>query len=466
MAFINPFNFKKEENTNTENRSFDSAFFYGGTSFTSYFGSNQKVTEKEALSIPAVSSAIELITASVSQLPIYLYKVENDNEVVVVKDDKRSFLLNNEPNYFMNAQTFKKQIVKDYLFYGASYIKIEKERNEITGLYTLPIEEISIEKYRVSPYEYQATIKVGYDGNSNISNSFSPDELAIVLKDSKDGFTGIGILEENSDTLRLALDEIDYTNSILKNGALPIGVLKATARLSSKAIERLRSSWENLYGGSKKAGKTIILEEGLDYQPISMKPNELDLSNIKKQTISEIARIFNVPESMINSASNKYNSNEQNNIYFLQYCLAPILTSIESAYNKSLLLESEKEEGYFWKVDVSELLRTTERERIETVVTAMRSGLLSINEARRRIDMPNIDNDYFTWNLGNVFYDNETGKIMVPNTGVTIDPSDLSEKGFEENLNEDIDKDSEEENNDPLSTLETSLNKSSNKGVE
>ena len=197
-----------------------------------------------------------------------------------------------------------------------------------------------------------------------------------------------------------------------------------------------------------------------------MKPNELDLSNIKKQTISEIARIFNVPESMINSASNKYNSNEQNNIYFLQYCLAPILTAIESAYNKSLLLESEKEEGYFWKVDVSELLRTTERERIETVVTAMRSGLLSINEARRRIDMPNIDNDYFTWNLGNVFYDNETGKIMVPNTGVTIDPSDLSEKGFEENLNEDIDKDTEEENNDPLSTLETSLNKTSNKEVE
>lgn len=464
MAFINPFNFKKEEST--ENRSFDSSFFYGGTSFTSYFGANQKLTENEALSIPAVSSAIELITASVSQLPIYLYRVEDDNEVVVVKDDKRSFLLNNEPNYFMNAQTFKRQMVKDYLFYGASYIKIEKERNEITGLYTLPIEEISIEKYRVSPYEYQATIKVGYDGNSNISNNFSPDELAIVLKDSRDGFTGIGILEENADTLRLALDEIDYTNSILKNGALPIGVLKATARLSGKAIERLRNSWENLYGGSKKAGKTIILEEGLDYQPISMKPNELDLSNIKKQTISEIARIFNVPESMINSASNKYNSNEQNNIYFLQYCLAPILTAIESAYNKSLLLESEKEEGYFWKVDVSELLRTTERERIETVVTAMRSGLLSINEARRRIDMPNIDNDYFTWNLGNVFYDNETGKIMVPNTGVTIDPSDLSEKGFEENLNEDIDKDTEEENNDPLSTLETSLNKSSNKGVE
>src|SRR5699024_3369389 len=172
------------------------------------------------------------------------------------------------------------------------------------------------------------------------------------------------------------------------------------------------------------------------------KPNELDLTNVRKHTVSEIARIFNVPESMINSSLNKYSSNEQNNIYFLQYCLAPIITSIESAFNKSLLLETEKNEGYFFRFDVSELLRTTEKEKIETVVKAMEKGLLSINEARAKIDMPNIKEDYFTWNLGSIFYDPESGLFTIPNTGLTIDPSELS---ADENVDEDVGENTDSE---------------------
>ena len=45
---------------------------------------------------------------------------------------------------------------------------------------------------------------------------------------------------------------------------------------------------------------------------------------------------------MINSDANKYASNEQNNIYFLQHCLAPIITALKASFNKSLLLEDEK----------------------------------------------------------------------------------------------------------------------------
>lgn len=426
MAFWD--NYFKQNTNESEERS-SSEYFYGGMSFTSYFGGNAEITEEQALKIPAVASALELITSSVSQLPIYLYKRTEDNEIVKVENDKRTFLLNKEPNYFMNATTLTRQIVKDYLLYGACYLKIEKDGNEIAGIYRLKIDEVSVEKYRISPYETTATINVGY---GDMSEKYLPDEVIIVLKDSKDGYTSTGILKDNADTLKLALDEQDYTTSILKNGALPIGVLKATSRLTEKAINRLRNSWEDLYGGSKKAGKTLILEEGLDYTPISMKPNELDLTNVRKHTVSEIARIFNVPESMINSAANKYASNEQNNIYFLQYCLASILTSIEAAYNKSLLLETEKDEKYFFKYDVSELLRTTEKEKIETIVRAMEKGLLSINEARQKIDMPNIENDYFTWNLGSVFYSQDTGKFMIPNTGLNIDPR---EKNDTPNLN-------------------------------
>lgn len=402
--------------TDTEERNLQE-YQYGSFSITSFFGDGQTITEEQAMKIPAVTSSVELITSSIAQLPIYLYK-ENEKGEVEKVDDHRVFLLNDEPNDLINGHNFKKQMVKDYLFSGASYTKVERDRNEVIALYNLPIQEISVTKYR-QLYRTNAVISISY---SNTKLDFQPEELIIVLKDSDDGVTSSGILKNNADTLRLALDEQDYTSGILKNGALPIGVLKATSRLTEKAITSLRNSWESLYGGSKKAGKTIILEEGLDYHPISMKPNEMDLTNSRKNTISEIARIFNVPESMINSSANKYASNEQNNIYFLQYCISPIITSIESALNKTLLLESEKQEGYYFRFDVSELLRTTEKEKIEATVTAMTKGLTSINEARSKLDLPKLDVDYFTWNLGSVFYNPKNGDMTIPNMGITIDP--------------------------------------------
>lgn len=416
MGLFDKFRSKPE----TENRSVQE-YAYGGFSITSFFGDGDQVTEEQAMKIPSVTSSVELITSSIAQLPIYLYKENEKGEVEKVQD-RRVFLLNQEPNDLVNGYNFKKQMVKDYLFHGATYTKIEKVRNDVTALHSLPIKELSVTKYKQLGYKYSAKINLNYDSETY---HFEPEELIMVLKDSSDGVTSTGILQNNGDTFKLAIDEQDYSIGILKNGALPIGILKATSRLTQNAIDRLRTSWESLYGGAKKAGKTIILEEGMDYHPISMKPNEMDLTNSRKNTVSEVARIFNVPESMINSSANKYASNEQNNIYFLQYCVSPIVTSIENALDKSLLLESEKEQGYFFRFDTSEILRTTEKEKIETVVQAMEKGLYSISEARGKVDMPALEKDYFMWNLGSVFFNPKTGDMTIPNMGVTIDPDNL-----------------------------------------
>ena len=156
--------------------------------------------------------------------------------------------------------------------------------------------------------------------------------------------------------------------------------------MSETTVKRLRKGWESLYGGARNAGRTVILEEGLTYKPISLKPDELQLTDSKKVTTSEIARLFNVPESMINSNLNKYNSNAAENLHFLQYTLSPIISAFESALDKSLLLESEKEDGYYFRFDVTEILRGTPKEQTEAIGQALEKGILSINEARAMLD--------------------------------------------------------------------------------
>ena len=383
----------------------------------STFSTGTPVTEEQAMKIPSVVACVELITGSIGQLPIYLYKENEKGEVERIKNDRRVFLLNSEPNRLLNGYNYKKRLAKDYLFYGVSYTKKETIRNTVVELNPIDMRLVQVTKYLINGYKYDADIKLttyGADGNG-MQRVFKPHELIMVLKESEDGITSRGVLESGSEILTLALNEGEYTSNILKNGALPIGVIQTLNKLSETAIKRLRAGWESLYAGAKNSGKTVILEEGLEYKPISLKPNDLQLVDGRKITISEIARLFNLPESMINADANKYASNEQNNLHFLQYTLAPIIHSIESGLDKSLLLEEEKEQGYYFRFDTTEILRTTERERVESAVEGLKGGVFSLNETRAKFDYPSLEDDYFMWSLGNVLFNPENKEMFVPN---------------------------------------------------
>ena len=120
---------------------------------------------------------------------------------------------------------------------------------------------------------------------------------------------------------------------------------------------------------------------------------------------------------MINSNANKYGSNEQNNLNFLQYCVSPIISAIEDAVNKMLLLESEKADGFEFKLDPSKLLQSTRKERAEAIGAEFDAGLISFWEARSELDRPKtVTDDYLKLSLGAVLYKYENDEMVIPNT--------------------------------------------------
>ena len=393
----------------------EGSYSYGQVGIDSFFGYSSEITEEEALEIPAVAAAVDIICGAIAQLPFMLVKKNEDTgEIMRKNDDHRLYLLNKQPNPSMDAYTYKRALTKDFLFYGSSNSVIERNLNKIEALYLISSKQISVQVYVYDGYKKYSKTTLNNNFGSKVFDDY---QLLTVLRDSKDGLIGNGILKQNYKILKLAVAETQYSSNVLQNGALPIGVLKSQNKLTTPAFERLKASWANLYSGSDKAGKTVILEEGLDYSPISMKPNDLELTDSKKSTISDLSRIFNVPESMINSNANKYGSNEQNNLTFLQYCISPIIAAIESAANKELLLESEKEEGYSFRMDASQLLRTTQKERAEAIGAEFGAGLISFWEARSEIDRPKTTkDDYFKLNLGAVLHKYGTDEMIIPNT--------------------------------------------------
>ena len=404
-----------------------------GDSLESLLGGSSSMDEDTALSIPTVQACVNLICSTVAQGPIHLYKKDKKGAQVRVMGDKREFLLNNEPNEYCNGYTLKYNWAKDFLLNGDSYTYIEGEDvGNVKALHYMKNDSVFIEKYKK-----QGIITGAYINIANEDGVFRkrPMDFIIILNDSVDGLQGKGILEKGLDTLILAKNEQQYSQSVYENGALPLGVLKTEKRLSEDALNRLKDNWKNLYQGLKNSNKTIILEEGLSYLPMSLKPSDLQLDSSRSYVLSEICRLLNVPESLINANAGKYGNIEQNNIHFLQYCISPIFESIEKALNKAFLLEKEKEEGYFWAIDDTNILRTTFAEKMTALKTALDAGLLSINEARGEINKEKLDKDLMRFSLGNVFYDKDTTDMIIPNMGgiINIDNKEFQKLGDDGN---------------------------------
>lgn len=460
-GFMNNRNKKEQENNTNQYSSTQNTAIVG----TSFSGSS-KISEEDALSISSVASATELITATIARLPVKLYKQGEKGEYISI-EDSRTFLLNNEPNHLQTAITLKKRIILDYLLHGNSYIYPEWQRNELLAIHHIPARNVSVEKYvnKNLPFVVDGVVKV--TGADATMVEFLPDDLMIILKNSEDGLQSTGVLDLNADLLSLALNQQEYSSSLLENGSLPMAILTTPSKLSDKAMERITKSWRSAYQGKKNAGKTVVLEEGMDYKPVSLNPNELDLSTSKNSTLSDIARVFGIPESMLNADANKYNSNEQNNLHFLQYTLEPVITAFESALNKSLLLEEEKKKGYSFKFDRDSILATTESEKFATTIQAMKGGLLSVNEARGRHNMKQISDDYMMWSLGNIFYNKDDSKMTIPNMGAIIDPNDpeslASALGKEGQAESSPDDSKQEDDENDVSDSEDDENDKSNK---
>lgn len=378
-----------------------------------------KVNEEQAMQIAAVKASVELISSTISSLPIYLYEEMINGDLNDV-NDKRVALLNDKANKYDTAAKTKKLLVKDLLFYGRAYLY---KKNDM--LYYLEASKITTR----GAFEEDGIVitKKEYVYNGRKTQVIPEDQIIEFSNGTA------GILIDGESILNQAINELEYTKGIMSNGAMPLGVLKAASRLTEKAIVNLKENFQNLYGGSHRAGKTIVLEEGLDYKPISLNPNELQLNETSKHTLASITRLFNVPQALIDSSANKYASLEMQNMQFLQYTVSPILDVIESTLNQRLLKDYEQKGGLYFRFDTSEILRVTEKELVETTVRLLEKGVITKNEARAKLDYKRVEKDVFMYSMGTVSEDAKTEELTIPNMGIIKNKQILGGEATHEN---------------------------------
>ena len=381
--------------------------------------SSDRYTAEQVLTIPVANACLAIIVNSIKDLPIELYERIDEKTVKSLTDDYRIRLLNDQPNTVSTGVDFKARMIRDIVLHGNAYVEIEKDGNKIESLWNLDPSLVAISTLTdpAKPYIIKDIV-------IRITGSSVPlkiDEVMIAVADSDDlGLSGNGVIAYGDKIIELALNELELSSNIMNNGSSPASILKIEKNLSPDAQQRLRDSWEKLYKGASNSGKLVILEEGMSYEKMTYSPSELGISDLMNSTSSSICQLFNVPEQMVSASANTYGSVESMSIRFLQYCISPIISIIESSLNRSLLLEKEKGRLFF-KIDTTNILQTTMKERYEALNTAISSGIMSMNEARIKENLEPLPTDFNKFSLGNIFYSAKDNTMFVANTGVTFD---------------------------------------------
>lgn len=416
------FSFGKNKDKNKDAMVERKNYGAGNTTLEGFYSGHKSLSEKDILSIPAAAAAIEIITNSVSHLPIKLLgNVDDKAGKEPIENDYRLDILNFTPNPTLNGSEFKKRIIKDILLYGSSKNYIKYDGTKIDSIYPLDMEKLTTTVYSDNGYEYYGIDTLA---NNNGITDFYDELLFSVLKNTNNGIIGHGIIEGNEDTFLLALRQAEYESNLIGNGAMPTGLLTFEEKgMNDAKIDKLAKAFKSLYSGPKNTGKTIVTGGDAKYSQLSLNPDNLQLTTGKKSVISDIARIFNIPESMINSAANKYDSTEQNNLWFLTYTLSPLLTSIETSMNRTFLTPEELSQGKEFKFDTTQVSRVTPTESLKNSIDAYNAGIITNISAKRKIGETIIkgEPESYKYTTGSVIYIPDRNQMINPNTGEIMD---------------------------------------------
>lgn len=362
--------------------------------------SGQTIDRQSALSIPAVASAVERISNTVASVPFKLYREDKNADgknTVTVIDDDRVTLVNDDTGDTLDAFQFKKQLVTDYLLGKGGYAYINRRRNKVLSLHYVEEQSVGI---MINSDKIFKNYKISVGGKN-----YEPYEFLKIIRQTKDGASGVPVTTELSNALQAAFEMLRYQLKNAQTDGSKRGFITSKNRLEKEAIKSLKDAWRNMYSGNSE--KVVVLNEGLEFKESAATALEMQINETRQSLNSEINEIFGISDD-----EEKYN----------RRAIVPIINQIVTALNRDLLLETEKIEGYYWAADMSEITKLDMKSRFDAYKSAVDAKWMTRNEIRFIENMPPLDGfDVIEMSLGNVFFNPKTGEFYVPNTGEVIE---------------------------------------------
>lgn len=362
---------------------------------------SDEITAEKALEIPAFSAAVDFISETAAMLPVKLYREDKTAHTTEeITDDRRLFLLNDEADSTMGAADCRRAQIRDMLLFGSGFVFINRNQfGEVSSLHYVKKSDVSVVS-NGHPIFRDFNIYVGGRG-------YLPFNFIILARNSTDGVTGAGAVEEHKTLISAMYLALKYEQAISKTGGNKKGFLLSEKNLTRAAMDELKTAWHDIYANNEE--NMMILNNGIKYEPSASTSVEMQLNENKRTNSEQIAQIFKLSPNVLSGSCStaEYMS-------AVRTAVLPVVEQVQAALNRSLLTEEEKGEFYF-TLDTSELLKGDTLSRYQAYEIALRNNFLQLDEVRYLEDKQPLGFDFMRLGLNDVLYDAKTKTVYTPN---------------------------------------------------
>lgn len=334
-------------------------------------------------SIATVYACVSAISETIASLPLHLYKRGDDMQRAT--DHPLYDVLHTQSNPYQTALEFRESMQAAVLLTGNAYAKIERDGNgQVVALH--PLANVTVQTTAT-------TIRYEYTNNQGVTHRLLPHEILHLKNRASNAnpFLGVSPIQASRETIDMAHAEREHGRSTFSNGGKLSGILKFPQKLKDDQRKALQSSWDSQHAGAANAGKTAILEGGVEYQTVSMSMQDAEYLASRQFSVEEIARLFRVPPTVIGDLKHgNYSNSVEMNRTFVTMTLSRHLLMWEQAISTQLLTPAGRK-IYRAKHSVEGLLRGDSKNRAEFYQLGIDAGWMLPSDARALEDMPMID---------------------------------------------------------------------------
>ncbi|MDE2435558.1 MAG: phage portal protein [Sphingomonadales bacterium] len=241
------------------------------------------------------------------------------------------------------GQSLLETLASQLLLHGNAYVQVMKDASGApVELYALRPERVSVvagpdgwpAAYAYKVGETTLTIPV-------LDDDASPNLIHIRTFHPADDHYGAGCLAAADRAVATHNAAAEWNRTLLENAARPSGALVYdpgdSSGLSADQFARLKDELAAAYSGAVNAGRPMLLEGGLKWQPLSLTPADMDFAELKAAAARDVALAFGVPPMLLGLPGDAtYSNYREANRALWRLTLLPLAGKILSALAEGL----------------------------------------------------------------------------------------------------------------------------------
>lgn len=332
------------------------------------------VSPELAMNMITVYQCVRVLSNTFAQLPLMLYRRLPNGGKERATEHPLYHTLHLQPNPEMSSFAWRRLMMVHLATWGNSYSEIVT--NGFGQRFLFPIRPDRVEVSRDSGkkvFDY-------LDPNGG-KTRFKDGTIFHIQGVSTNGLVGRSPISDLRSTIRLASAAEQTGEAFWRNGARPATVLKHPKTLSDIAVTRLATQMEALRG-SGNAGKTVVLEEGLDFAEVGVPPEDAQFMQTRLFQKRELAGAYGIPPHKIGDLERATFTNiEHQGLELITDTMMPYFVNVEQEITIQL---TPDEPDIFSEFLVDGYLRGDAETRNKAYAIRWQHGTLSADEWRAK----------------------------------------------------------------------------------